>query len=177
MPTSLLGAGILFNDATTMNDAFVIRAIRYAGYATPQTNSAQQADDFLNVAVTMPPTTSATSRYLILAESNTDDTNQVTAGAGVSIWVQVNGGTSYWVSRPGTHSTYSSFSADKYYSLHNVHIDDGANTVAIAAGQTRLYRLYGQNHNGNIIFQAGVANQYANRTKIVVIEFDGAVAT
>lgn len=172
MPTTLNQAGFIFNDNSVMNGAFNIRAVRVAYSESQFTNSGQYASDYLNVEVTMPATNSNNSRYLILGESNTDDSNSSTKGAGVMTWVNVAGVGDYWVHRPGTHSKYHSGGADKYYTLHSMCIDDGANTVAIAAGQVRKYRLYGQNHNGNVYWNAGVGNQYGPRTKLIVIEFD-----
>ena len=176
----LSGTNLTTSSGATINGAGRIVAVRFSYNSSQFSNSAQQANDWLNVEVTMPPTESDNSRYLVMAETNTDDSNSNTCGAAVETWVGVTppgGGTenTYWVHRPGTHSHYLSGGDDKYFTLHDMHIDDGANTQTIQAGQTRRYRAYGQNHNGNIYWNAGVGGQEGARTKLIVIEFDGSL--
>ena len=175
----LNGTNLTFSNGSNVSGAGRIVAVRYSYYQSEFTNAGQYTDDNLNVEVTMPPAASNDSRYLIMGESNTNDTNSSTTGAGIEIWVETSGGggstDSYWVSRPGTHSHYYAVGSDKYYSLHNMHIDDGASSYQILAGQTRKYRLYGQNHNGNVYWSANVGGQEGPRTKLIVIEFDGSL--
>lgn len=176
---TLNSTGLTFSNGSSVTGAGRIVAVRYA-YSTSQfSNSSQYADDHLNVEVTMPPAASNDSRYIIMGESNTNDSNSSTKGAGIEIWVETSGGggstNSYWVCRPGTHSHYHNEGSDKYYCLHNFHLDDGAGTYQILAGQTRKYRLYGQNHNGNVYWNAGVGGQEGARTKLIVMEIDGSL--
>jgi len=175
----LTADGVLFPDNTELTAGFRIIAVRFAYDASAITSATQRSAQFLNCEVTMPPTDSNNSRYLVMGESNIDDTNENTCGADLELWVGVTpagGGTetTYWVSRPGTHSHYwGGNTNDKYWQLKNFHIDDGATTTTISQGQTRRYRAYGNNHNNNVNFGAGTNGDEGPRHKLIVIEFDG----
>lgn len=155
------------------------------------TGSMGSNNEFLNLEVQMPGSKSANSKYLIIAEANTDDTNQNSAGQGLRFWLETPNG-SYWVNRQGAHEEYTDQGGDKYCLIHNMIIDDGvagttnnnsngtncgAETQPIVAGQTRKYRVYGHVNNNNINWAPGVGRTTGWKGYLCVIELDGSICS
>ena len=178
MASTLTSTGLTFPDGSALTGAEHIVSCRYGYYNSTQGDPGNNGTWIGDLEVTMPPTKSSNSRYMIFGESNTDDNNQSTCGGGVCSWVySSHNNNSYWVHRPGAHSHYYAVGNDKYFLLHNTILDDGQITGGITAGETRKYRLYAQSHNGNLTFQANVGGQQGVRAKLIVIELDGSLVT
>ena len=176
---SITGTNLLFPDGKTLEGHPGVEYVARMTYATTQL-TVTGSNQYLNIEITMPPAKSSSSRYLLVAESKTDDTNSSTAGCGLSFWVETSGGggpsNTYWVQRQGAHQTYFSYGADTYYVQNNWFIDTGSTSTAILAGQTRKYRLYGDANNGNIWFHTtNVGATLGWNGAMYVVELDGSL--
>lgn len=184
---TLKGTGLEFPNSDLLNG--VIGPNYVARWATTSMGS---NNDYLGLQVNMPAAKSANSRYLIIGEANCHTAPNGSTGCGLRFWVQKQNGNSYWVNRQGGHEEYGDGSYDPYYVVHNMIIDDGNNstgnnnqtntntgddTNSIVSGETRVYRMYGHSHNGNVDWGNGVGRQTGWRGYLCVVELDGSICS
>lgn len=171
---TLSGTGLQFPDSSILSG--VIGTNYIARWSTEtQTSGSGSNDIYCNLEVVMPAPRSNNSKYLVMSEIHTDDTNSATAGCGLNIWVE-NNVSSYWVDQQGNHCDYFSGGGDTYFCMQTIIIDDGttADSPAISTGSTRKYRMYGDANSGNIWFcTQHVGGRIGHTGWLLVVELDG----
>jgi len=171
---TMSGTGLTFPDSSVLSGIIGTNYIAKWATATQVTHGSSQ-DAYLNLEVVMPAPKTNNSKYLVMAEVHCDDTNSGGGGVGLSIWVD-NTASSYWVNQQGTHADYYSGGADHYWTIQSMIMDDGnvAQSPAINTSQRRKYRLYGDNHNGNMYFcTTNVGGRIGWTGYLFVCELDG----
>lgn len=177
MAVTLTQNGATFPDASQILGAGAIVACRWSYNHTRNLGDSGSGGGHLGPELTMPPTKSNGSVYLVMAMGQWDDTNQNTAGSGLAPWVEHVGNNSWWIQKQGHHAKYYNTSRDKYMQNWIYVIDDGVSSGAIVAGGTRKYRLYGQSHNGNLNWGAGSGSDNGAKQKLIVMEFDESITS
>ena len=173
----MTASGLQFPDNSILSG--IIGTNYVARWATAtQATSSNTNDTYCNLEVVMPPVTNTANKYLVMSEVHCDDTNNTTAGCGLSVWVeQSNGnGNSQWVAQQGQHCEYESAGQDHYFTMQTWIIDDPGsthNSPVARVGDQRKYRIYGDANNNNIKFNTtNVGNRIGWTGYLLVVELD-----
>ncbi len=175
------GGVIKDNNGNILNANASIFAIRKVHNTTNRVLlSGSDGAPIPGLEITMPPATEDGVWFEINGWSKFDDDNSSTNGGGIAIWAQVNGGSSYWVHKQGSHAEYEAGGSDTYRILRTQYLTNGTDwngfTSGINKGDVIKFRLYAQTHNGSDYWNTdNVSNDWGANGYLQVKEISGEV--
>ena len=170
---------VLVTNAAGTGVEFAYKGVVQAGAVSANYNfgSVGNANDYDLTWLAVTVTAKANgSKWFLSARLPTDDTNSSSYGIGMGFKVQINGGTTYYITHAAQHEDYSSAAADTYSVARSTIIWDPAVThgstpiLTINSGDTvkftphvRFNNANGQYFNGNDV---NYHNQWMNYMEI-----------